>query len=59
MDHEGDAVMGDYPPEPNIPQLPTQSPLANYTTTFGKFKGEKICELPPYSTPLWYSLRVP
>jgi hypothetical protein len=48
VDPEGDTVMGDYPPEPNIPQLQTQSSLANFTMTFGKFKGEKICELPSW-----------
>jgi uncharacterized protein (DUF3820 family) len=48
MDYEGDIVMGDSPPEANVPQLPTQFSLANFTMTFGKFKGERICELPSW-----------
>ena len=40
--------MADYPPEPSMPQILTQSSLANFTMTFGKFKGEKICELPSW-----------
>jgi hypothetical protein len=49
MDHEGDTVMGDYPPEPSTPQLQIQPPLADFTLTFGKFKGRRLCD-----APMWY-----
>lgn len=48
MDYEGDTVMGDYPPEPDLPKPRTQSSLADFTMTFGKFEGKKICELPSW-----------
>jgi uncharacterized protein (DUF3820 family) len=48
MDYDGDIIMVDSPPEAKIPQLPIQSSPANFIMTFGKFKGEKICELPSW-----------
>ncbi|KAE8447184.1 hypothetical protein EG329_011015 [Mollisiaceae sp. DMI_Dod_QoI] len=47
MDYDGDIVMGDFPGDlPIHPEVPTQSSLADFTLTFGKFKGKRLCEVP-------------
>jgi len=48
MDYDGDIVMSDFPLHPEVPQLPTQSSLADFTLTFGKFKGKTLCEVPTW-----------
>ena len=47
MDYEGD-VIGDFPLDPEVPQLPIQPGLADYTLTFGKFKDKTLSEVPTW-----------